>query len=46
MIKWFRLIKWVKQQRKNGYYGYKVVSSESEFIIWNSVTNDELRIKY
>ena len=46
MLKWYRLIKWVKQQRNKGFYSFRVVASYKEFIIWNQVTDEQLRIKY
>jgi hypothetical protein len=33
MLKWYKLIKWVKQQRKKGFYSFQVVVSEEAFII-------------
>jgi hypothetical protein len=46
MFKWYRLIKFVKQQRKKDFYSFKVVASENEFVIWNDVNDETLRIKY
>ena len=46
MLKWYKLIKWVKQQRKKGFYSFRVVASDKEFIIWNKETYEQLRIKY
>ena len=46
MLRWYKLIKWVKQQRKKGFYSFKVVASEYEFVIWNSENDEQLRIKY
>ncbi len=46
MIKWYRLIKWVKEQRKKGFYSYNVVTNNTEFVIWNHQNQEELRIKY
>lgn len=46
MIRWYRLIKWVNQQRKNGFYSFSVVTSGNKFIIWNPENDEELRIKY
>ena len=46
MIKWYRLIKWIKEQRKNGHYSFSVVTNKDEFIIYIHQTNEELRIKY
>lgn len=46
MFKWYRLIKFVKQQRKKGFYAFKVVANEYEFVIWNDVNDETLRIKY
>lgn len=46
MLRWYKLIKWVKQQRKKGFYSFKVVASEYEFVIWNPENDEQLRIKY
>ena len=46
MFKWYRLIKWVKQQRKKGFYSFKVVVSGYEFVIWNPEDDETIRIKY
>jgi hypothetical protein len=46
MLKWYRLIKWVKQQRKKGFLSFKVVVSGTEFVIWNQENDETLRIKY
>jgi hypothetical protein len=46
MFKWYRLIKFVKQQRKKGFFSFKVVANEYEFVIWNDVNDETLRIKY
>ncbi len=46
MIRFYRLIKWVKNQRKKGFYSFNVVTNESTFIIWNPQNDETLRIKY
>jgi hypothetical protein len=46
MLKWYRLIKWVKQQRKKQFHSFNVVVSSTEFIIWNPKNDEQLRIKY
>jgi hypothetical protein len=46
MFKWYRLIKWVTQQRKKGFLSFKVVVSATEFVIWNPENDEQLRIKY
>jgi hypothetical protein len=46
MIRWYKLIKWIKRQRKNGFLSFKVITSEDEFIIWNPENNEEFRVKY
>lgn len=46
MLRWYRLIKWVKQQRKKGFYSFKVVASDRNYIIWNPENNETLTIKY
>ena len=46
MLKWYRLIKWVKKQRKKGFLSFKVVVSATEFVIWNPENDETLRIKY
>ena len=46
MLHWYRLIKWVKQQRKKGFLSFKVVVSATEFVIWNQENDEQLRIKY
>lgn len=46
MFKWYKLIKFVKQQRKKGFFSFKVVTTESEFVIWNDVNDETIRIKY
>jgi len=46
MLKWYRLIKFVKQKRKKGLLSIKVVLTASEFIIWNDVNEETIRIKY
>lgn len=46
MFKWYRLIKFIKQQRKKGFLSLKVVATEKEFVIWNDVTDETLRIRY
>jgi hypothetical protein len=46
MFKWYRLIKFVRQQRKKGFFSFKVVTNEYEFVIWNDVNDETLRIKY
>ena len=45
MIRWYKLIKWIKRQRKNGFLSFKVITSEDEFIIWNPENNEEFRVK-
>ena len=46
MFKWYKLIKWVRQQRKREFLSFKVVVSATEFIIWNPENDEQLRIKY
>ena len=46
MLKWFKLIQWVKIQRKAGFLSFNVVASKKEFIITNNENGDQLRIKY
>lgn len=46
MFKWFKLIKWVKQQRVRGYLSFNVVVNKNEFIIWNPQNDETIRIKY
>jgi hypothetical protein len=46
MLKWYSLIKWVRQQRKKGFLSFKVVVSVTEFVIWNPENDEQLRIKY
>lgn len=46
MLRWYKLIKWIKKQRKNGFYSFKVVTDCNTFILWNPETDETLRIKY
>jgi hypothetical protein len=46
MFKWYKLIKWIKKQRKTGQYSFSVITNKDEFIIYIHQTNEELRIKY
>jgi hypothetical protein len=46
MFKWFRLIKWLKQQNVRGYLSFNVFVNKNEFIIWNPENDEKLRIKY
>lgn len=46
MIRWYRLIKWVKRQRKQGYMSFNVTTNDDTLIIWNQKNDEALRIKY
>ncbi len=54
MFKWLRLIKWIKNHRKNGYTSFDVVTNSDTFIITvsgcestqESWEKNMLRIKY
>lgn len=46
MIKWYKLIKWVKSQRKKGFLSFRVVTSNNKFIIWNPENDEEFRINF
>lgn len=44
MIRWYKLIKWVKKQKNKGFLSFRVVISQNEFIIWNPDNDEEIRI--
>lgn len=46
MLRWYKLIKWVKQQKKEGFNSFKIITSGSVFVIWNPENDETLRIKY
>ena len=46
MIRWYRLIKWVKRQRKQGYMSFNVTTNVDTLIIWNPETDETFKIKY
>jgi hypothetical protein len=46
MIRWYRLIKWVKRQRKQGYMSFNVTTNEDTLIIWNPENDEGFRLKY
>ena len=46
MIKWYKLIKWVNKQRKQGFLSFRVITSNKEFIIWNPDNGEEIRITF
>ena len=47
MIKWFRIVRWIRAMRKKyGRYDFKVVTSDTEIVFYIDKEEDELRLRY
>ena len=46
MIRWYKLIKWIKKQRKKGYMSFNLTTNDDTLIIWNTENDEAFRVKY
>ena len=46
MLKWYRLIKWIKNQRAKGFLSFRVVTNSDTFIILNDENDESIRINF
>ncbi len=46
MIKWLKIKKWIRTQRKAGYMSFKIVTTDKIIVYYVEGTDIELRLNY